>query len=79
MKRVQAACICQTLHFLLKDDLEHDFAAQLVREEVAHYKAGLEKSRVKYRITEETVQPDDSVVIRIIRQYNQCSVGDYLG
>ena len=26
MKRVKAACICQTLHFMLKDDLGHDYA-----------------------------------------------------
>ena len=25
MKRVKAACICQTLHFMLKDDLGHDY------------------------------------------------------
>lgn len=37
MKRVKAACICQTLHFMLKDDLAHSIAARLVREEVEHY------------------------------------------
>lgn len=30
MKRVKAACICQTLHFLLKEDVEHDYAVKLV-------------------------------------------------
>ena len=39
MKRVKAACICQTLHFQLKEDVEHNYAVKLVREEVAHYKA----------------------------------------
>ena len=24
MKRIKAACICQTLHFQLKEDLEHN-------------------------------------------------------
>jgi len=78
MKRVQAACICQTLHFLLKDDLEHESAVKLVAEEVAHYKASLERSHTRYRITGEETQPDGSVVIRILKQYNQCDVGDYL-
>ncbi len=32
MKRVKAACICQTLHFMLKDDLGHDYAVKLVKE-----------------------------------------------
>lgn len=78
MKRVQAACICQTLHFVLKDDVEHAYAAQLVRDEVAHYKKNLDRNRTKYRILEETVQPDDSIIIKIRKQYNQSSVGDYL-
>ncbi|SDF62215.1 hypothetical protein SAMN04487889_1333 [Eubacterium pyruvativorans] len=33
MKRVKAACICQTLHFMLKDDLGHDYAVKLVKED----------------------------------------------
>ena len=56
MKRVQAACICQTLHFILKEDLEHSYAAKLVREEVEQYKKKLDQKQTKYRIVEETVQ-----------------------
>lgn len=40
MKRVKAACICQTLHFLLKEDTEPGLARRLVQEEVAAYKSG---------------------------------------
>lgn len=29
MKRIKAACICQTLHFQLKEDVAHDYAVQL--------------------------------------------------
>ena len=50
MKRVKAACICQTLHFQLKEDVEHNYAVKLVREEVAHYKATLDLNHTKYRI-----------------------------
>ncbi len=78
MKRVKAACICQTLHFLLKEDTEHDFAVRLVKAEVEKYKADLEKNRTKYKITEETEQPDGSVIIKIIKQYNTAPVGSYL-
>ena len=35
MKRVQAACICQTLHFMLKEDIDHRLAARQVEEEIA--------------------------------------------
>ncbi len=31
MKRVKAACICQTLHFILKEDVVHDYAVSLVK------------------------------------------------
>ena len=78
MKRIKAACICQTLHFLLKDDLEHDYAVQTVQQEVAHYKAGLERNHTQYRILEEIPQADGSIIVKVIKQYNACPVGDYL-
>ena len=79
MKRVKAACICQTLHFMLKDDLGHDYAVKLVKEEVEKYKASLEKNRTKFKIVSEETQPDGSIMIKIIKQYNTSPVGDYLG
>ena len=78
MKRVKAACICQTLHFMLKDDLGHDYAVKLVKEEVEKYKASLDNNRTKYKIVSEETQSDGSVMIKIIRQYNTSPVGDYL-
>ena len=78
MKRVKAACIYQTLHFMLKDDLERDCAVKLVKEEVEKYKASLDRNRTKYRIVSEETQPDGSVMIKIIKQYNTSPVGDYL-
>ncbi|MBQ8052781.1 MAG: hypothetical protein IJ198_03090 [Lachnospiraceae bacterium] len=78
MKRVKAACICQTLHFMLKDDLGHDYAVKLVKEEVEKYKASLDKNRTKYKIVSEETQSDGSVMIKIIKQHNTSPVGDYL-
>lgn len=78
MKRVKAACICQTLHFMLKDGIPGPEAAELVRQEVDHYKKTLERNRTLYKILEEATQPDGSVIIRIIKQYNATPVGDYL-
>lgn len=78
MKRVQAACICQTLHFMLKEDTSAAYAKKLVAEEVEAYKAGLAKHNTLHKITEETVEPDGSIIIKIIKQYNQSPVGDYL-
>lgn len=78
MKRIKSACVCQTLHFILKEELGHEFAAQQVKEEVEHYKRILERNRTKYKIVEETVQPDDSIIVKVIKQYNQSPVGNYL-
>ena len=78
MKRVKAACICQTLHFMLKDDLGHDYAVKLVKEEVEKHKASLDNNRTKYKIVSEETQSDGSVMIKIIKQYNTSPVGDYL-
>lgn len=78
MKRVKAACICQTLHFMLKDDLGHDYAVKLVREEVEKYKAALDKNRTPYKIVSEETQSDGSVMIKIMKQYNTSPIGDYL-
>lgn len=78
MKRVKAACITQTLHFLLKEDLGHDYALKLVQEEVARYKRQLNQSGTKYKILSETVQEDGSIMIEIKKQYNTSPVGAYL-
>lgn len=78
MKRIKAACICQTLHFMLKEDIPQDWAISQVQQEVQHYKQQLEKGRVKHKILEEIPQEDGSVIIRLIKQYNASPVGDYL-
>lgn len=78
MKRIQSACLEQTLHFILKEDLGHGEAAAAVRKEVDLYKRKLDQSRTQYRIVEETVQPDDSIIVKIKKQYNHHSCGAYL-
>ena len=78
MKRIKAACVEQTVHFELKEDLEHAEAVKMIRAEVESYKTQLRRSRTKYKIIEESVQPDDSVVIKIKKQYNYYDCGDYL-
>ena len=76
MKRVKAACICQTLHFMLKENFPHDYAAKMVQDEVAKYKTSLERNRTKYKIISEETQPDGSVIVKIIKQYNASPVGE---
>lgn len=78
MYRVKSACLQQTLHFLLKEDLDHDIAVRAVQEEFARYKAKLEHANTKYVILEETTQPDGSIVVKLKKQYNNNDVGNYL-
>lgn len=79
MKRVKAACICQTLHFMLKEDVGHDYAMQQVKEEVAQYQKSLEHKHTQHKIVEQTEQLDGSIIVKVIKQYNSSPVGDYLG
>lgn len=78
MKRIKAACLLQTLHFGLKDDLDHEAAVRAVQEEVRIYKMRLNARHTNYRIDEEIVQPDGSVIIKIRKQYNTNPVGEYI-
>lgn len=78
MKRVKAACITQTLHFLLKEDVGREYAKKLVAEEVKKYKDSLDKNKTQYKILSEETQADGSVIIEIKKQYNTSPVGHYL-
>ena len=78
MKRIKSACICQTLHFQLKDGVERSVAALQVEEEVARYKRSLDETHTKYRIVDEKKLDDGSYMIEIKKQYSQSPVGNYL-
>lgn len=78
MKRIQSACICQTLRFFMKDDESSTDKTKKIREEIAAYLKTMDRSRIQYRILEDTEQSDGSVRIKIIKQYNQSPVGNYL-
>lgn len=78
MKRIKAACICQTLHFMLKEDVEHDWAVKQIEQEIEQYKRHLERNRTKYKIVEQEMMEDGSVMMKVIKQYNTSPIGDYL-
>ena len=78
MKRVKAACICQTLHFIPKEGAEPVWAAEQVKRDVETYKKGLDRNHTKYKILDESTQADGTVIMKIVKQYNASPVGDYL-
>lgn len=75
MKRVKAACITQTLHFMLKEDADHDYAVKLVSGEVKKYKDQLNRNKVQYKILSEETQADGSVIMEIKKQGVSQQVG----
>lgn len=78
MKRIQSACIVQTLHFQLKEDIGENLAVKQVEEDVEKYKRQLERNHTRYKILSEQKQKDGSVIIEIKKQYNTSPVGTYL-
>lgn len=47
MKRIQFACLEQTIHFMLKEDVPKQIAMCAVDEEYASYKAQMERNRTQ--------------------------------
>lgn len=78
MKRIKAACLEQTVHFLLRDGFSPEEAKRQVRQEYETYKAQMDRNRTRYRILSEVEQPDGSLIIQIKRQNNTQPVGTYL-
>ena len=78
MKRIQTACLLQTIHFQLKEDLPHEEAVQGAQEEYERYKAHLNHSGVRFFISKEETLPDGSILIHIRRQYNAYPGEEYL-
>ncbi len=63
---------------MLKEDAPHDRAVKQVEQEIELYIKTLERNRTQYKIVEQNVQSDGSVIMKIIKQYNASPVGDYL-
>ena len=80
MKRVQAACILQTLVFMQKEDcgLSKNSIAEANRREFESYKQKMEIARTRYQIVGQEEQEDGSLVVRVRKQYNdKADVSEY--
>ena len=80
MKRVQAACILQTLVFMQKEDcgLSKNSIIETNRREFEHYKQTMEKTRTRYQIISHEEQEDGSLVVHVRKQYNdKADVSEY--
>lgn len=80
MKRVKAACIRQTLVFQQKPEAGYsrEYALKVNRGEVEHYIATLERTKTRYQIVSQAEEPDGSITVRVIKQYNdKAEVDEY--
>ncbi len=79
MKRIKAACITQTVHFINKDVIDTEYSKKKVQEEIKRYKYRMDRERTKYKVISEEVQEDGSVIMEIVREYgNNKPTGHYL-
>jgi len=79
MKRIKAACITQTVHFINKDVIDTEYSKRKVQEEIKRYKYRMDRENTRYKIISEDVQEDGSVIMEIVKEYgNRTAVGNYL-
>lgn len=77
MKRIKAACLLQTISFQPKDAYPSEFNRQQVQREYETYKALMDRRGTKYKILEENMQEDGSIIVKLKKQNNQQAIGDY--
>lgn len=80
VKRVKAACILQTLVFSQKEDcgMTREQQLKVNHDEVARYRAMMDRAHTRYQIIEETEQEDGSLLVRVRKQYNdKADVSEY--
>ncbi|MCD7860283.1 MAG: hypothetical protein LUH51_09060 [Firmicutes bacterium] len=80
MKRIQSACILQTLVFSQNPDAGYskERALEANRLEVRYYKARLDSAKTRYQIVDEAPQEDGSIILRVRKQYNdRADVSEY--
>lgn len=65
LKRIISACV----------ELTVKFENEQVYKKYLNF---LERRRIKYRIIDNKTLPDNEIIIKIIKSYNNYSVGDYL-
>lgn len=69
MKRIQSACLLQTIHFQLKEGVEQNKAAEDVKKEYEEYKQKLRQRNIRFCILSEEILQDKSILVEIKKQY----------
>ena len=77
MKRIQSACLSQTIRFLQKEPMGKAAAEQANRIEFERYKHQMIRSYTRFKIISETVLEDGTLEVQLKKQYNSYDPGSY--
>ena len=77
MKRIQSACLSQTIHFIQKDPMSKELATEANRVEYERDKKQMQRSYTKFKIIREEILEDGTLEIQLKKQYNSYEVGSY--
>lgn len=77
MKRIQSACLIQTIGFYPKVEHPTQLERNLVQQEYENYKNLMDRRGTKYKILKEEVQPNGAILVELKKQNNQQPIGSY--
>ena len=77
MKRIQAACLIQTIGFYPKSECPTNFEKELVQKEYENYKSLMDRRGTQYKILKEEVQPNGAILVELKKQNNAQPIGKY--
>ena len=78
MKMISDACICQTMIFKPKENIERTEAIKLMMKEANDYKEFLDRIQTPYKVIEERIDENGSVIIELRKKYGRYHMGKYL-
>ena len=78
MKQITDACICQTVVFKPEEKMERTQAIKQMLREASDYKEFLGRIQTPYKVIEERIGEDGSVILELKRKYGRYHMGKYL-
>lgn len=78
MKRIQSACLFQTVRFQQREPFAPQQALEANRQEFERYQSQMRRSGTRYQIMEEKVLEDGTLEVNLKKQYNNYDCGSYM-
>ncbi|MBE5783139.1 MAG: hypothetical protein E7329_07500 [Clostridiales bacterium] len=78
MKRIENACLEQTLLFSVHEHISLEADREANHQEYAQYKRQMDQKRMKYQVLAEEENADGSLLVKVRRQYNTYPCDQYI-